>query len=401
MIARRMRLYAVAACSLIAFGMAVAPTAAQKPNAANVDWTFAIYMCSDNDLDYWGGLNTDWLKEVGSTAAVKFVVLWDTSEGPADLYLIEKKKMVKMTDYAYSGKEVNMGDPKILSSFMDYLAAKFPSKHLLLDLWDHGDDFRGICFDYDTGTKDTMDYLTHQEITSALKGRSLSVLTADGCGLGVIEVAYEYVMNGVTAEWFVANQNYVPLQGFPYDMIAADLVANPGMTPEELSKDMVARYTELYKKGWLTELAAIKLTEIPRVVSELWDVTDILMSDMQAYKGLVSSGRGQATMGWSQYGWEGYVDFPTIFEVIYSRADPGSELRVQTGELLAAIEIAIPYVGASQPADVWDPEGMSIFFPSADGSYNHNTWWRGSLYPTMQFAQDGWIDFLDCYWTSS
>jgi hypothetical protein len=384
----------------MAFGMAVAPAAALKPSAATIDWTFAIYMCSDNDLDYWGELNTDWLKDVGSTAAVKFVVLWDTSEGPADLYLIEKKKMVKLTDFEYSGKEVNMGDPKVLGSFMDYLAAKFPSKHLLLDLWDHGDDFRGICFDYDTGTKDSMDYLTHQEITSALKGRSLSIIAADGCGLGVVEVAYEYAMNGVKAEWFVANENYVPLQGFPYDMIASDLVANPGMTPEELAKDMVARYPELYQKGWLTELAAIKLTEVPRMVSELWDVTEILMSDMKTYKGYVSAGRGQATMGWSQYGWEGYVDFPTIFEVVYSRADPGSELQVQTGELLAAIEIAVPYVSASQPADVWDPEGLSVFFPSADGSYKHNTFWRGSLYPTMQFAQDGWIDFLAAYYSA-
>jgi hypothetical protein len=32
---------------------------------------------------------------------------------------------------------------------------------------------------------------------------------------------------GVTAEWFVANENYVPLEGFPYDTIAADLVADP------------------------------------------------------------------------------------------------------------------------------------------------------------------------------
>src|SRR4030042_2000279 len=296
-------LTAIAFVTLSAF---VVPTGAAQTSA---NWTFAIYMCSDNDLDYWGELNTDWLKDVGSTAAVNFVVLWDTSEGPANLYKIEKGRMVEMTGFEYNDQEVNMGDPEILSSFMDYLASSFPSDHLLVALWDHGDDFRGICFDYDTGTKDDMDYLTHQEITAALSGRSLSIIAADGCGLGVIEVAYEYAMNGVTAEWFVANENYVPLQGFPYDLIAADLVANPSMTPEELSKDMVDRYTELYTKGWLTELAAINLPAIPELVSELWDVTSILMSDMQTYKGMVSAGRGQATMGWSQYGWEGYGDF--------------------------------------------------------------------------------------------
>lgn len=387
-------LTAIAFVTLSAF---VLPSGAAQQSSK---WTFAIYMCSDNDLDYWGELNTDWLKEVGSTAAVNFVVLWDTSDGPAKLFKIEKRKMVEMTDYKYNRKEVNMGDPEILGSFMDYLASKFPAKNLLLDLWDHGDDFRGICFDDDTGTNSKTDYLTHQEITAALKGRSLSIIAADGCGLGVIEVAYEYAMNGVTAEWFVANENYVPLQGFPYDMIAADLVADPDMTPEELAKDMVERYPQLYQKGWLTELAAIRLSTVPAMVSELWDVTSILMGDMQTYKGMISAGRGQATMGWSQYGWEGYVDFPTIFEVIFSRAEADSSLQVQTAELLAAIESTIPYVGCSQPADVWDPEGMSVYFPSADGSYKHNTWWRGSLYPNMQFAQDGWIAFLECYWKS-
>lgn len=387
-------LTAVAFLTLSAFA---APLGAVREPAK---WTFAIYMCSDNDLDVWGELNTDWLKEVGSTEAVKFVVLWDRSDGPANLYLIEKGEMIEMTDYKYDDKEVNMGDPVILSSFVDYLDAKFRADNVLLDLWDHGDDFRGICFDDNTGTKDATDYLTHQEITAALSGRSLSILAADGCGLGVIEVAYEYAMNGVTAPWFVANENYVPLQGFPYDMIAADLVANPDMTPEQLSVDMVDHYTELYQKGWLTELAAIYLPAVPEMVSELWDVTSILMDDMQTYKGEVSSARGQATMGWSQYGWEGYVDFPTIFEVIYSKAAAGSALQVQTGELLTAIETAVPYVGSSQPADVWDPEGMSVFFPSADGSYKHNTFWRGSLYPTMQFAQDGWLDFLDAHWNS-
>jgi hypothetical protein len=393
----RKRAFVVMAISALALTAFTAPIGAQTGTAR---WTFAIYMCSDNDLDVWGELNTDWLKDVGSTDGVNFVVLWDTSDGPAKLYKIEKRQMVEMKDFKYNGREVNMGDPAVLSSFMDYLAWKFPSEHLLLDLWDHGDDFRGICFDYDTGTRESVDYLTHQEITSALRGKSLSIIAADGCGLGVVEVAYEYAMNGVTAEWFVANENYVPLQGFPYDMIAADLVADPGMTPEELSMDMVYRYPELYAKGWLTELAAIKLTEVPRVVEELWDVTSILMGDMQTYRGDVGSGRGQATMGWSQYGWEGYVDFPTIFEVINSKAETGSELQIETSELLAAIEVAIPYVGLSQPADVWDPEGMSVYFPSADGSFRHNTFWRGSIYPTMQFAQDGWMDFLECYWKS-
>jgi len=389
------RLFAVATCGLIAFGAVALPSAAGGKQAA---WTFAIYMCSDNDLDYWGQLNLEWLESVGSTDEVNFVVLWDTSTGPANLWFVEKGSVKQLSDFEFDGVETNMGDPAVLESLADYMGSKLKAENSLITLWDHGDDFRGICFDYDTGVDDEMDYLSHQEIVEALADKPVSILAADGCGLGIIEAAYEYAVGGVSAEWFVANENYVPLQGFPYDLIASDLVSDPEMTPEELSKVMVERYTELYTKGWLTELAAIRMGAVIPMVEELWDVTSILQDDMADYRGLVSSGRAQATMGWSQYGWEAYVDFPTIFEVIRAGAPYGSDLEAETGELLAAIEDAVPYVSASQPADVWDPEGISVYFPPSDGSMKHNVFWRGSLYPTMQFAHDGWIDFLNAFY---
>lgn len=40
--------------------------------------------------------------------------------------------------------------------------------------------------------------------------------------------------------------------------LAADLVADPGMTPAELTRDMTERHAELDQKGWLTEPSAIR-----------------------------------------------------------------------------------------------------------------------------------------------
>jgi len=395
MTGRSSRLYAVAACSLMALSAAAFPIAAQNRDAS---WTFAIYMCSDNDLDDWGQMNIEWLMEVGSTPEVNFVVFWDSSTGPARLLEIKKNGMRQVTDYEYDSKEVNMGDEAVLRSFASYMVSEFPSDNLLIDLWNHGNDFIGICFDYDTGTSQPRDWLTHQEIGDALAGLPVSVIAADGCGVGIVEAAYEYAMRGVTAEWFVASESYVPLQGFPYDTIASDLVSDPTMTPEELSRAMTERYAEFYNKGWLTELAAIRLSAIESMVEELWDVTVILNQDMRKYRGMLTAGRAHATMGWSQYGWEAYVDFQTVFEVLYARAPAGSDLRTEVGELLQAIEEAVPYVGAGYPAEVWDPEGISVFFPPSYGSFKHNVFWGGEQYPTMQFALDGWVDFLYSYY---
>jgi hypothetical protein len=381
------------ACALCAFAALAMPALA----AQQAEWTFAVYMCSDNDLDEWGALNNEWLMSAASSENVNFLVLWDTSTGPAKLLKVSHGTMTELLDFALHDTEVNMGDPATLVALVDYMEAKFPAQKVVVDLWDHGDDFTGICSDYDTGTDVTVDKLSHQEIGSALSGRHVDVLAGDGCGIGVVEAAYEYVVRGVTAEWFVANENYVPLEGFPYDTIAADLVADPGMTPEQLSKNMVERYAELYQKGWLTELSAIKLPAVATMVDELWDVTAILMSDMRSYRGLVASGKAKATMGWSQYGWEAFVDFPMVFKVVHRGAPAGSDLKKQSGELLDAMAAAVPYVGSSAVGSVWDFGGIAVFFPGAAGSYVHNTSWRGSLYPTMQFAQDGWLEFLQKY----
>lgn len=379
---------------MLAIGVLALPAAGASSQAK---WTFAIYMCSDNDLDDWAVLNTEWLMSADSSRSVNFIVFWDPSTGPATMYKVSKGKMTELTNFKYNDMEVNMGDPKVLEAFVDYINSNYRAENVLVDLWDHGDDFRGICYDYDSGTDAEYDLLTHQEIGYALAGKHVDIIAGDGCGIGVAEAAYEYVVSGVTAEWFVANENYVPLQGFPYDKIAKDLVASPDMTPEQLAKDMVERYAEMYQGGWLTMLSAIKLSAIAKMVDELWDVTSILVRDMQTYRGLVASGKAHATMGWSQYGWEGFVDFPKVFETVYEGAPAGSDLKVQTGELMAAIEAAVPYIGASSPGYVWDFGGIAVFLPGAEGSYNHNTFWRGSLYPSMSFAQDGWIDFLDAY----
>jgi hypothetical protein len=389
----RTRTTVFAACAVLALATFAAPLVA----GAQAKWTFAIYMDSDNDLDAYAVMNIQWLMSAPTSKSVNFLVLWDSSTGPAKLLKITHDKTTELTDFALDGKEVNMGDPATLVAFVDYINAKYAAKNVMLDLWDHGDDFRGICYDYDTGTSASFDMLTHKEIGMALAGEHVNIIAGDGCGIGCIEAAYEYVTAGISADWFVANENYVPLEGFPYNVIASDLVANPVMTPEQLSQDLVVRYSELYQGGWLTELSAIKLSAIRNVVSQLWDVTSILTNDMKDYRGLVASGKAKATMGWSQYGWEGFVDFPMVFKVIHDGAPAGSDLEVQTSELLDAIHSAVPYIGMSTPGYVWDFGGMAVFFPGAEGSYVHNTFWYGSLYPTMQFAQDGWLSFLDAY----
>jgi len=382
------------ACSLLALGLLAVPA----PAAGQAQWTFVVYMSSDNDLGDWAALNIGWLVSAPPSPDVNVLVFHDPAGGPAQLLKVGGGLQTRLSGFALDGREVNMGDPATLRAVVDYAAARFPARHVLVDLWDHGDDFRGICYDYDTAGAGEFDILSHQEIVGALAGRAVDVLAGDGCGIGTVETAYEYASGGLTAAWFVASETYVPLDGFPYDRIAADLVADPGMTPEGLARDIVRRYAEYYQGGWLTELSAVRLAAVPAVGRELWDVTALLTRRMRAYRGLVSAGRGKATMGWSQYGWEAFVDFPTVFRVVHDRAPSGSRLEAETADLLAALDRAVPYVGAGTPGEVWEFGGLAVFFPGSKGRFVHDTGLGGAAYPTMRFARDGWLDFLQAYY---
>jgi hypothetical protein len=390
------RVSAIAACALLAIGALAFPAIGGPESKAK--WTIALYMSSARDLDSWGEYSTELLMSAPTSDQVNIVAFWDRTPGPAELYKISKKTMTPLTNFEYCGVEVNMGDPTVLEAYVDYINTEFPATYVMLVLWNHGDDLRGICYDYDTGTDAAFDILSHMEIGDALSGKHVDIIAADGCGIGIIESSYEYVLRGVTAEWFVANENYVPLQGFPYDEIAKDLVANPSMSPEQLSQVTVMRYEEYYQGGWLTELTAIRLSAIATVVDELWDVTSILTKDMKTYRGLIGSSKGHARMGWSQYGWEEFVDFPTVFQDIYAGAPEGSKLKVQTGQLLEAIEAAVPYIGMSSPGYVWDFGGIGVFFPSSASSMLSNWNLYGYLYPELSFSQDGWMSFLMAFW---
>ena len=391
----RIRACAILACAVMAIGALTVPVAGGGEKAK---WTVALYMSSARDLDSWGVYSTELLMSAPTSEDVNLIAFWDRTPGPAEMYKITKRTTTPLTDFSYCGKEVNMGDPKVLEAYVDYINDKFGADHVMLVLWNHGDDLRGICYDYDTGTDAEFDILSHVEIGDALAGKHVDIIAADGCGIGIIEAAHEYTIRGVTAEWFVANENYVPLQGFPYDEIAKDLVKKPTMTPEQLSQVVVMRYEEYYQGGWLTELSAIRLSAIPKVVDELWDVTAILTREMKDYRGLVASAKGHARMGWSQYGWEEFVDFPTIFEDIYAGAPKGSALKAETAELLDAIAYAVPYIGTSSPGYVWDFGGIGVFFPSSYSSMLSNWNLHGELYTDLTFPHDGWLEFLSAFW---
>jgi hypothetical protein len=367
-----------------------------KPPAARAQWTFMVYMDADNNLDYYGYLNMDAMKQVGSSQDVNIIVLWDKYDDVANLYKVsDEAEIVK--GFTLNGMEVNMGDPYTLQTFVKYTMKHFRSSHYVLVLWDHGDDFRGCCWD-----DHPYDHLTHQEITQALSGIHLDILVYDACVEGMIEVAYEYVWDpkGPQIDYIVATEGYVPNWGYPYDTILSTLASNPDLDAFEFSKLMVDEYIAYYEAlrpaSRLVELASIDLTFIPTIVQQLGELTDklekLLKEDTSDFSHeQIAIARGEGNLGWSEYGWDAHIDLPTFVKTLSKSLLDVPEATVLNETLTEAI-----YVKATEPMK--SAEGLGIFFPNSYGSFQNNVFWHGDDYLVMQFPHEGWWDFLQAYW---
>jgi len=370
---------------------------APKPSIAG--WTFMVYMAADNNLDAWAYESLSYMEAVELTEKVNVVVLWDGYYEPAYMYQVINGGHELVEGFSLNGEEVNMGDSATLKAFVDFATKKFKAQHYLLDLWDHGNDFSGSCYD-----EHPEDHLKHDEVVAGLSGHHIDILAYDTCLEAMIEVAYEYNAGDMQTDYLVACENYIPLYGYPYDEILENLTSNPDMSPLEFATVIATEYVEFYRPrahfdgGVMATLSVIDISMVDEAVVALADLTTKLSANMKECHKLIGGAKGHGNLPWSEYGWESYIDLPSFVKHIKDNA-PDAEIRELAGNLLTILqEDVIKAVVNSKPMDSANALGLGIWFPPSSATQ----WTRIELgtYETLQFASEGWLDFLYTYWRS-
>jgi len=387
--------------------------AKSKPAKSGAEWTLAIYLDSDNDLGLWAQKDMDEMMMVGSTDAVNVIVFWDTYTGPGRVYKVLKNGLEELRDCKLNAVEPNMGDPTTLRAFAMYAFESFPAKQRALMCWDHGDDCRGLMFDHhipDAG----FDLLTHQEVAMALAGLKINVLIYAACIMSTIEVVYEYFASELDIDYYVANEGYDPMDGFPLEVVMAKLVAQPSMSSLAFSEMLVDEYTYYYEYvgtaySQSVTLSVVQVNKAGIVTADFQSMVAALMIDVEGYAKIVSDGRGRANLPWSENGWERLVDLTTFVKTVHDESlspqlvkdiDPlvVSAVVSSSERVLAGLSDLVVYHRNINTMENKGCHGMAIYFPTSLGSYENCKWIYGSVYDSMRFAQEGWLDFLHAYW---
>jgi hypothetical protein len=343
--------------------------------ASTRSWTVLVWMAGDNNLENFALKDLAELKRVGSNDAVAIAVQLDRMEDNRTRRYVVRKGGKAEDDQVKDLGATNTGDPAVATEFFSWGIEKFPSERVLAVMWNHGSGLdetdmyarrrssrkagsgkatagasrgasaapvsrrrvkdvtakrfrralfsttvdaalhdRGIAYD-DTAA----DFLDNAELKKVLDdvksrtGKRIDLLGFDACLMNMIEVAFQC---RDVADCIVGSQELEPGNGWPYDKVLADLVANPAMGAADLGKAVVKRYLESYDDDTITQSvldmsrsqAAAKAVDV--LAGELLDAIE----DGGEYKGFK-----QATNNAQHFDTPGFLDLVDLCDQISAR----------------------------------------------------------------------------------
>jgi hypothetical protein len=337
-------------------------------DATNKDWTVLLYICGDNNLEYFAMDDLNELEAAGGTTAdVNVVVMVDqnTEDYPypeytsawtdSRYYVIEgdSDPNTFTSPVNTSLGEQNMGDGATLESFVDWGLTNFPANNTALILWDHGGGLDGICWDDDDN-----DFLTIDEVDDALEGYYFDIIALDACIMGHIEILYELQDNcGI----LVSSLYNIPGDGYPYDIILADLIATPTQTASEWANTIVYEYVDSYAyyDGDVT-LSAYNTTAIAGIDTLVNDFSQALIAALPTYYTTIYNAINMA----DSYSPEFVCEFYQFIEEVQSIAAFG--VATAATNLLNMLDDALI---ATDSSLYITPYGLWVFLPNLPYNY--------------------------------
>jgi len=371
------------------------------------EWTVMVYLDSDNNLESAGINDINEMEMVGSSDDINVVVQVDripysvlasNNEGYADdtsngdwattrrYYITQDTDPDLINSQLVSNLgEQNMGDPQTLVDFANWAVTNYPAKKYLLVIWNHGGGFKSlspslskdIAWDNTSGG----DKITMPELGYALSaintqmGKKIDIVGMDACFMAMTEVAYQIKDY---ADILVTSEENEPADGWPYNTILAQLVANPIMFPTKLAKNIVDDYVYSYPFNNVTQ-SAIDLSYMDTLASQLSNLALSIMNDSSTPLSnyIIASTKSQ---------YYGDYDFIDLYDfcskvLIYSNNSNIKSIALSIQQTLNNSLIDSKFNGGG----VYNSNGLSIYFPYYffDSYYNNTNFARDTSWDEM------------------
>ncbi|MGZ9225558.1 MAG: clostripain-related cysteine peptidase [Anaerolineales bacterium] len=358
------------------------------PPTQKAKWTVMVYISGDNNLeDYVVQDIEQELAPTGSSANVQVVALadrgpgYDTSYGDwqtTKLFHVTQGMTAMPQNAVADWGERNFGDKQTLIDFVTWTKANYPADHYALYFWGHGWNWHPGYVMQDDTNNDTLDM---EEIKAALPSIGfIDMVGFDGCNLASIEV--QLLWHG-HATALAHSQEWVGGEGIQYDLVLAQLAANPNMTADQVA--VATSQSATSDKTWSAVAVDSRFDVLLTAVNN-WSVTlkNGLAANRKKY---------DRAFGATRSFWQAPMDkdlYDMAYEINRNVADANIKSKSQAVmNAVNAVVLHERHVNAY--ADV---HGITIYHISKatqkDSDYIY--------YRTLDFAlQTGWDEFLDAY----
>jgi len=364
-------------------------SALAAPPTPQAKWTVMVYISGDNNLEDYVVLDIEnELAPTGSSANVQVVALadrgpgYDTSYGDwqtTKLFHVTQGMTAAAENAVADWGERNMGDPQTLIDFVTWSKASYPADHYLLYFWGHGWNWHPGYVMLDDTSTDTLDY---QEMKAALPSLGfIDVVGYDGCNMASIEI-FDLWHGHATA--VTASQEYVNWEGIQYDLVLAQLAANPNMTADQVA--IATSQSANADKTWSAVAVDARYTALKNAVND-WALA--LNAGLGANRK-----KYDRAFGATQSFWQAPMD-KDLYDMAYeiNRLVSDTNIRITSQAVMSAVDAVVlheRHVNAYSGA-----HGITIYHVSkASQKDSDYTYYRS----TTDFAlTTGWDEFLDAY----
>ncbi|HPZ07428.1 MAG TPA: clostripain-related cysteine peptidase [Candidatus Eremiobacteraeota bacterium] len=200
----------------------------------------------------------------------RYYVTKDTSTAP------EKINSPELADLG----EQDMGDPKVVSDFLEWGIKQYPAEHYAVVFFNHGAGFAGVLSDEKSGNLLDMNELKSViDNASKVAGQKIDLVDFDACLMAQMEVAHA-IKDG--AKFMVASEETERGTAQPLDRIMKDLQEGSqeqAMSPEDLAKLFVYESFHQPAANILTAtLSAVDLEKIDKVIQSSDKLAQVLIA---------------------------------------------------------------------------------------------------------------------------
>lgn len=385
----RKSVHLIVTVAILTAMLSIVPGLAQAAPAAQAKWTVMVYMSGDNNLEDYIVKDLELeLAPTGSSANVQVVALadrapgYDTSRGDwqsTKLYHVTPGMIADSASAVADWGERNMGDGQTLIDFVSWSKTNYPADHYALYFWGHGWNWHpGYVMEDDTDA-DTLDL---DELTAAIPSLGfIDMVGYDGCNMASIEVFTAWHGHATAV---ASSQEYVGWDGIEYDVVLAQLAANPNMTADQVA--IASSQSAANDKTWSAVAVDGRLTALITAVDQ-WSV---------ALKNGLTANRKKydRAFGATQNFWQAPMDkdlYDMAYEIKRNVTDTNIKTKSQAVmDAITAVVLHERHVNAYS-----DAHGITIYHvSSAAGKDSNYVYYRASV----DFAlTTGWDEFLDLY----